>query len=35
MWAEAKCDRQTDRQTDKQGLLYIDNVGFKKINMIS
>ena len=28
MWAEAKCDgqtnKQTNRQTNKQGLLYID-----------
>ena len=24
MWAEAKCDGQTNKQTDKQGLLYID-----------
>ena len=24
MWAEAKCDGQTNKQTNKQGLLYID-----------
>ena len=26
MWAEAKCDGQTDRQTNKQGLLYIEGL---------
>ena len=24
IWAEAKCDGQTDKQTNRQGLLYID-----------